>query len=810
MLKPIEIKDFGYGLMTKGGPTDLPPGAALVSFDCDYNSRSIQNRKGYQAVLENGPGAVKVADFESGESWTGGAADTTNFILTEAEADGARGRQLTVAATGGGATASMELTVAKNLGTDPLDVFHLWLNVLSLPATVTDYYVSVAFQTSALNVFSGLFLASAAYGVGAMGLAEQGVARYSRIRRQDFAVVGTPDWTNITKITIQIQATGSGTFTVTVDNLHRTPGLMQDLFQFRRQSGPYAGGADFYAVANGTLYRSDAHRWIQVAALFDQKAPVYSITAFNRRILSDGVTTPRVLMPDGATTYRLGIVTPPKQMTATQIGGGGLPDGDYYAQVLFYSSKTGEFSAPDDRVPKTPIITIAGGGDAAGIRFANLPVSSDPQVDYLVIGVRPLTEPTLFFRVSDGLHGDVANGTTTYDFKDNLATLLARSLTAIDPDMDYPSVVDASTGLPIEAHPKFLAEASGYILAVMAEAPTVLRVSRFRQPGAWQLDDEFPLGEDDQEALTGIAVSASNILAMKKGAVYPGSVVGGDERIRLNPPISDRGAVSHKAMAVMGYTLFYRALDGMYRVPLDLVPRKITDLAQPTWAALWDPYGVGGEAAVPLRDADQVLCFGRSLGALRNDTGWVTHARSAAVEDNGKWPSWAPSLWRIPADVACEVRPESADGSGWQTWIGGLGQVFRINFGAQDDGRPIDFVHRTALWTPGSLVSSLWRYIDLEVACSGNFSLDVRAFVGTAIVQDGAPSALLKGNADVFPLLLGTDSFGVPKYVAQRVNLPFRVGRYLSLEFHATSRAHIEITKIKAWASILGARRAAA
>src|SRR5439155_22221284 len=131
-------------------------------------------------------------------------------------------------------------------------------------------------------------------------------------------------------------------------------------------------------------------------------------------------------------------------------------------------------------------------------QFKNIRVSADPQVEWIVIGIRPSTEPELFFRASDGLFGEVPNGTTTFEFSDNLATLLARSLTAIDPDLDYPSVIQQATGQPVEAHPLFIEEVGGYVLAVMAEQPTVVRVSRFRQYGSWALDDEFPLGENDQ------------------------------------------------------------------------------------------------------------------------------------------------------------------------------------------------------------------------------------------------------------------------------------------------------------------------
>ncbi len=816
-MRSIDVQDFGFGLMTKLPPTKQPRGAAIVSLDCDYNGRNIAARRGRVAVLENGPGAALIADFETDEAWVGGSADTVNFVKVEAEADGVQSRKLS--ATGGGPTVTMELTFApRNYGTDPLDVFHLWVKALQLPATISEYQAVLRFETSTGNHFQvniSLKTTSPVLTVITGNLLELNLPKYHRFRRQEFTATGSPDWTSITKIFVALIAIGTGTVEIALDNLHRTPGLAQDLFQFRRENG----AADFCAVAAGVLYKSNGRRWAQVFSGFDPKAPVYSITSQNRRVMSDGVTTPRVLMDDGSTVYRLGIVTPPKQMTASQILGGGLPDGDYYAQMLWFSSKTGTFSAPDDRVPRTPIITIAAGGNAAGIRFSNLPVSSDPQVTHVVIAIRPSTEPELFFRASDGLFGEVTNGTTTFDFVNaggvnaDLPTLLARSLTAIDPDLDYPSVIDHATGFPVEAHPVFLREAGGRLLAVMAEQPTVLRASRFRQPGSWALDDEFPLGENDQEPLTGIAVTAGHVVAMKRGSVIPGRVVGGAEILQFDPPLSDRGALSHKGMVVIGQALFYRAMDGVYRMEADLVPRKVSDLAQPTWRDLWSPYGAGREAAVALRDTEQVVVFGRSLGSLWNDRGWVTHYRTVQVDDAApaRWPTWAPTIWRMSADVAAEVRPELSSGTGWESWVAADGQVFRLNTGHEDDGRPVSFSHRTALISPDDLLAHVFQYVDLEALCAGSFNLSVGVYLGTALVTDALATASLKGQADVLgSFVLGSDLLGAQQYVQQRINLPVRAARYISVELSLRARAPVQVFKLNLWSSPLGARRIAA
>jgi hypothetical protein len=724
-------------------------------------------------------------------------------VIHEAAADGVQGRSRNTIA-GLAVSTTLALTPHVNMGTSLTDVFHLWILCRTLSAGVTGYEVALQFITSGGNYYEAIMATSA----DPDNLLENGIDKYHRVRRSEFVATGAPDWTDISSIAILVRAvTGVGSVAVTFDNLHRTPGLVQDLFQFRRQSGAAAGASDFFVVTNGILYKSDGMRWQPIFTGFDPSAAVHSISTQDRRLMTDGVTTPRLLQPDGSTVYRLGIVGPPKTLTAAQIAGGGLPDGAYFAQVLFYSSKTGFFSAPDDRVPLNPIITIAGGGGVAGIQFSNIPVSTDPQVDWVIIGLRPDTEPELFFRISDGLYGEVPNGTTTFTYTESYANLLARSLTAIDPDLDYPSVVDPTTGLPVEAHPMFWAEAGAYILTAMAEKPTVVRCSRFRNPGSWAIDDEFPLGENDQESLTGIKVATSLIVAMKRDAVYPGRVVGGDEKIRFDPPVSDRGATSQKGMVVVGGKIIYRALDGIYHTGPGLAPKKLTDLTQPTWRDLWDPFGISSECTVPIRDAEQVVTFGRKLGSQFNDRGWVTHYRTVGVERTGKFPQWAPTIWRMGADVATEVLPSSVDGGVWETWIAAFGQVWRIG-GTQDDDRPITMEHRTGFMSPDPQRSHIWRFVDVETQCPGAANLEIDCFLGTVVSPDVTPTVPLQGNSAVLgSFVLGTSRLGAAPYAIPRVRLPFTPAHYISIGLKCTSRNHIEIYRLRAWYNGLGSRR---
>lgn len=788
------IRDFGFGI-TDETRTQQPPGAALESVNCDYHSANIESRKGYEAILENGPGAIKIADFETGESWAGGSADVTNFVLHEAEADGAQGRSITAAGGGAEATSILTLGAPVDLGSDDLEVFNAWVMATALPAGVTSYTLKLRFETASSDYYECVIASN----TDPNNVLELNDGKYHRFRRQDFTKTGSPTWASISKIHLRLLAGGSGNLIVTVDNLHRTPGLIQDLFEFRRSLSPYAGATGVYAVARGNLYRSDDTRWQLVYGGFASDRPVYSITTQDRRILSDGVTTPILLMPDGTTTYRLGIEAPPRQTIATQDVGGSLPDGEYFIQILYYSSKTGYFSAPDSINPDA-LVTISGGGNAASIRLSNIPVSSDPQVDWIVIGIRPEEEPTLFYRPTDGIYGDIPNGITTFQFPGPLTNLVGRTLSAVDPDQGAPTVVDPTTREPVLAHPLFMLEIGGYIVTVMSEEPSVVRFSAFRNPGAWAIDDESPVGEDDNEPVTGLAKVASQLAVFKRNAVHPGQVVGGDAKIVIEDSRSEYGSVDHKGILLIGGTLFYRGQDGVYRMGPEFAPAIVTGTQMHTFRALWDPAGYAQGAAVRIRDRRQFIHFGRSLGMMRNGTGWTSHYLGVPVAQNQnpiKIGTWAPSIWKLPCEVAAEIR----NPTGWEPWIGGMGQVWRLNYGDRDDRRPIEAYHRSVLYSPDPKYTYRWRWLDYEAEASGIFTLDVEVYFGPVLNSDVVAKGTLQGTVGAtFPITLGQSQLGEARYVQDRIRLPNRqLSRYLSFKVHFRGKAGFSIMRMTPW-----------
>jgi hypothetical protein len=253
--------------------------------------------------------------------------------------------------------------------------------------------------------------------------------------------------------------------------------------------------------------------------------------------------------------------------------------------------------------------------------------------------------------------------------------------------------------------------------------------------------------------------------------------------------MSDRGPLDSKGVVRVGHRAFYRGEEGAHIVGPQMTPALITDEATPTWMELWDAEGYGSGAGVELRATSQVILFGRSLGSPDNDTGWVVHYQSVLTPDasrapNKERPRWASGLWRVPGDQATEVRGQA----GWEAWTTGRGQVWRLNYGQQDDDRALRVTHRTGLWTPNPDYVHLWKYLDVDATCSGDFDLTVNVYTGMALQSDGARLADLKGNAAVLPFVLGTSRLGVPPYVRQRLRLPRIPSHAIGFEFTFTGR----------------------
>jgi hypothetical protein len=673
----------------------------------------------------------------------------------------------------------------------PTDVFHLWRKPLALPTTVTGYQVRLCFESSSGNHYQAVVCGT---GSGEERL-ESGYGLYCRLRRRSFASTGAPDWSSIAKVRIEVEVTaGSGTLTVACDNLYWSKGVVQELFQHRRFSATGQPLRDDYAASGGHLYRSDGKRWVSVREGLDPDAVVVSVGSLDRRFLTDGVTSPIKIMPDGA-VYRMGIVTPPRQVVLSEISGL-LADQKVYVAVKFYSNITFVESAPDDREGLNVIDLSA---SSKGVRVSNIPVSADPQVTHVRIFLRPeLLSDELYFRASASLEGEVANGVTTFDFVLGAAELV--NFDIMDPDTDYPSTVAEGASAPVEAFPVFLTEHNGRLLAAFAGQPGVLRFTPFRSPEYWPLENALPLGEGDNDPLTGAASGKNIAFAFKRDAVYPVSDVGGDVGLLAGLSLSHRGSLSHKGIVRVGDDVWFPSEVGVEFIDPALRLHSPTQLARPSWEGFWSAEKVQRLVGVEVRRRFQYLVFGWSTGAQESDRGWSVNYRRPEVQEGVKLPAASPSIVTHGADAAAMF-----EGAGDldEVRFARDGVVFRADFGTSRDGRAFTMRHRTGLVGPtkGGVVACFWPMLHVLAAASGDHDLSVSAFVGGTYASPLAtPLADLQDlSYPVGSYIVGTNPVGSSPYVHQELRLPPNRGRFLQLELSHSGRADVLVYGLTAF-----------
>lgn len=881
--RSFTISDFG-GLKSLYGPL-VRARNALRSENCNYDSRRIAKALGDVPFLENAVGATQIDTFESAVGWSAGAQDTTagNFVVIEAGATGTQSRSLSQVGVG---TATMEKTVTLDLGIGIRDIIHVWTKPLALPSTVTEYEVRLRLQTSAGNYFETIL-----YGVNVPAVSGQesleldsngvGIGRYTRVRRNLFVETGNADWANITLIHLAVQIiAGTGTMTVAFDNLYRSGGFIQDLFQYRRLTGVQAQAKEEFAINIGVAYKSDGQRWVTAGySAFNADAQIHSITSQDRRFLTDGLTTPQKIMPDG-TFYRMGIVGPVKQIALATDETGGFTDQGFWVVITYYSTITGLESAPDEKSPGTKI-TLSSTTSTQAVLVSNIPTSTDPQVTHVRIYIRPENlADEQFFRASGDPDGEVTNGTGTFEI--TIAESDVTNFEVLDPDLDYLSYVDlddqpadidgtvvsatASTaildssapsasdnlngrelkivggtgidqtrriseyrgttrtatlssdwstnpdststykvvaprGVVKEGHALFFAEHAGYMLTVLKEAPTIARFSRFRKPENWRLSSEIPLGENDNDGITGLHSARNVALAFKKDAVFPIRSVGEPIGLVAEESISERGTQSQKSITKIHEQIWWQNEDGIFWFDSGLGVHRASAEAQPTWENLWDRKRLNLSVGVELRNRFQYFLFGPKLGDFYNSRAWVTNSRRQEGVAFDREPDYDPSVHSYGADAAAAIE-DALDIH--RTLIARDALIFQIDSGAERDGRGFKMIHRTGIWSPnkGQWVCR-WPWTGILSHVAGTQNLKVRVFIGGVLTTDGTPEADLSGQSDPFgQFVLGTSKLGSGPYAYQQINNPPKTGRYVQYEFEHDGRAFIDIQSITVWYSL--------
>ena len=142
---------------------------------------------------------IDIASFESSETWSGGAIDSTNFRL------GDRARKL----TSSGSTVNMNRNIYLNLQPTGFATS----DFINIDAFVDDV---TKLETATLKIgdddLTNYFSKDITADLSATGW------NLSHQLMSGFAETGTPDWTNIRKIQIEVKALAGQTVVVTFDN----------------------------------------------------------------------------------------------------------------------------------------------------------------------------------------------------------------------------------------------------------------------------------------------------------------------------------------------------------------------------------------------------------------------------------------------------------------------------------------------------------------------------------------------------------------------------------------------------------------
>ena len=375
----------------------------------------------------------------------------------------------------------------------------------------------------------------------------------------------------------------------------------------------------------------------------------------------------------------------------------------------------------------------------------------------------------------------------------------------VTPDPDWTTVPDSTslyrvistvTGTLKEAHPLFFAQVGRFTLSVFAEQPSTLRHSQADNPEYWPLDNETPLGLNDNDVVTGLASGRGVGLAFKNDAIYPIRVISAGVGPVAGDSISERGSVNHKGITRIEEQIWFRNEDGVYWLDAGLRIHRASAMAQPTWKDLWDARRSQFMVGVELRERFQYYLFGSTLGSQFNNNGWVTNYRRWEGYRFGREPDYDPSIHTYGVDAAAGIEDVN---DLRRTWIAKDGVVFQMNSGTSRDGRGFPMRHLTGIWSPdgaGAWVCR-WPWLDILAKVAGDSDLLVDVFLGPGLVPDDTLTADLQGNSSPLgQFVLGTSRLGAGSYVHQRLKLPPVKSRFLQMEFRHEGRADVEIQAV--------------
>lgn len=204
--------------------------------------------------------------------------------------------------------------------------------------------------------------------------------------------------------------------------------------------------------------------------------------------------TSQVAVINSTTAYNFGITRPTVGSMSGTVGASGLHNGTYELRVSFLSSTTGHESSASDTVTVT--ITVAN----KAINWANVPVSSDPQVTARNLYVRNTSTQNQFF-LAGSINNNLSSTTITSILDSNL-TVAAPTTSSNEPP---PSTI------------KYLAYYKGRLFAADNRN---LYWSNIGDPESFNTISTDDINGSDGQSITGLYADHGQLLIMKSDSFY--------------------------------------------------------------------------------------------------------------------------------------------------------------------------------------------------------------------------------------------------------------------------------------------------
>lgn len=347
---------------------------------------------------------------------------------------------------------------------------------------------------------------------------------------------------------------------------------------------------------------------------------------------------------DGTNFQAMGITRPTVGTMAAADGGAGSHNGTYELRVTYGNSSTGEESSASNTAAST--VTVS----SRSLDWADIPISSDPQVDRRYLYVRNTSTMQVFKRA-----GTISNNTSTganTSVADSALTVLAPDTAENDP----PPTTN------------FLAwHKSRMFTAGDADQPNYLYYSKVGLPESFDESERFErVNPDDGQEITALHPVHDVLLIFKTHSMY--ALVGDDpsewEVQCIDPRI---GCLSHRSVCTAnGWTYFWSDLGPMRWRP-GSPPEAIGQaLISSTLEQLnKSQFNVVDAKVDYIRQ--RVLFAVAQAGATRN--GWI-------LPFNFRLERWE-GIWD-PMDASTLGVVEDTSDTPWVFLGGYSGQIFRI------------------------------------------------------------------------------------------------------------------------------------